>query len=84
MKNAVNHYTNEISSIRAGRATPGMLDNIIVEDNGFKVYLSTIATILVKEPHLLSVMIYESEKLNVTVKALEVNLKLKLKYLLNT
>lgn len=55
MKKSVDVVKKEMASLRAGRATPALLDKIIVDYYGTPTPLNQLATISVPEPRLLVV-----------------------------
>ncbi|WVZ86214.1 hypothetical protein U9M48_033034 [Paspalum notatum var. saurae] len=59
MDAAVIALSRELSKLRSGRASPGMLDHIMVETAGTKVALNRIAVVSVLDSHTLSVMPYD-------------------------
>ncbi|XP_062226020.1 uncharacterized protein LOC133924477 [Phragmites australis] len=59
MEAAVVALSRELSKLRTGRASPGMLDHIIVETADVKVALNRIAVVSVLDAHTLSVMPYD-------------------------
>ncbi|XP_066346858.1 uncharacterized protein [Miscanthus floridulus] len=59
MDAAVIALSRELSKLRTGRATPGMLDHIMVENAGVKVALNRIAVVSILDAHTLSVMPYD-------------------------
>ncbi|KAG2567075.1 ribosome-recycling factor [Panicum virgatum] len=59
MDAAVIALSRELSKLRTGRATPGMLDHIMVETADVKVALNRIAVVSVLDAHTLSVMPYD-------------------------
>uniref|UniRef100_A0A8R7PHI5 Ribosome-recycling factor, chloroplastic n=1 Tax=Triticum urartu TaxID=4572 RepID=A0A8R7PHI5_TRIUA len=59
MDTAVVALSRELSKLRTGRASPGMLDHIMVETGDVKVGLSRIAVVSVLDSHTLSVMPYD-------------------------
>ncbi|GJN02501.1 hypothetical protein PR202_ga19860 [Eleusine coracana subsp. coracana] len=59
MDAAVVALSRELSKLRTGRATPGMLDHIMVETPDVKVALNRIAVVSVLDAHTLSVMPYD-------------------------
>ncbi|PUZ47761.1 hypothetical protein GQ55_7G192200 [Panicum hallii var. hallii] len=59
MDAAVIALSRELSKLRTGRATPGMLDHIMVETADLKVALNRIAVVSVLDAHTLSVMPYD-------------------------
>ncbi|KAF7009772.1 hypothetical protein CFC21_024276 [Triticum aestivum] len=67
MDTAVIALSRELSKLRTGRASPGMLDHIMVETGDVKVGLSRIAVVSVLDSHTLSVMPYDPN----TMKSIE-------------
>ncbi|KAK9104184.1 hypothetical protein Scep_021028 [Stephania cephalantha] len=67
MDAAVIALSRELSKIRTGRASAGMLDHIIVETSGVKMSLNRIAVVSVLESQKLSVTPYDPN----TIKELE-------------
>ena len=59
----VDAFTNEISNIKIGRATPEMLHDIIVDNLGKKVPLKAIAQVYVKPPASLVVSLHDHNDL---------------------
>ncbi len=50
MKKAVEDLRRELNTIRTGRASPALLDRIMVEAYGSQMPLNQVATISVPEP----------------------------------
>lgn len=59
MKKSLEHLSQELNSIRAGRATPSMLDNIVVEYYGSSTPLNQVAGISSPSPDLLIVQAWD-------------------------
>ncbi len=55
MEERVERVEKELARIRAGRATPALLDGILVEYYGSNVPISQVATIAVPEPRYLTI-----------------------------
>ncbi|WP_353892062.1 ribosome recycling factor [Proteinivorax hydrogeniformans] len=55
MKKAVESLQTELNSVRAGRATPSLLDRIVVDYYGAQTPLNQLANISTPEPRLLVV-----------------------------
>ncbi|KAH7681115.1 ribosome recycling factor protein [Dioscorea alata] len=67
MDAAVVALARELSKLRTGRASAGMLDHVIVETGGVKLSLNRVAVVSVIDAQTLSVMPYDPN----TLKALE-------------
>ncbi|KAJ8642678.1 hypothetical protein MRB53_004426 [Persea americana] len=63
MEAAIVALSRELSKLRTGRASAGMLDHIIVEANGLKMPLSRVAVVSVMDPQTLSVTPYDPNTL---------------------
>ena len=59
MKKSLEHLAHELNSIRAGRATPSMLDNIMVDYYGSSTPLNQVAGISSPSPDLLIVQAWD-------------------------
>lgn len=55
MEGSVERVEKELARIRAGRATPALLDGILVEYYGSNVPINQVATIAVPEPRYLTI-----------------------------
>lgn len=70
MKNATEHFENELKKIRTGRAHPDMLDGISVEAYGARMPLNQVANINVPEPQLLQVTPFDPSNVKAVVEAI--------------
>jgi ribosome recycling factor len=59
MKKTVDLIARDLSTLRAGRATPALLDKISIEYYGTPTPISQVATISVPEPRLLVIQPWE-------------------------
>ena len=60
MKKSIEHFKSEMSNIRVGRATPGMLDHMTVDATTGPMPLKALGTITVKDSHLLSISLFDA------------------------
>ncbi|KAH9626751.1 hypothetical protein KSS87_022065 [Heliosperma pusillum] len=67
MEAAVDALSRELTKLRTGRASIGMLDHIIVETHGVKMNLNRVALVTIVDPKTLAVTPYDPE----TIKELE-------------
>ncbi len=51
---------DELAGLRTGRATPSLLEPVMVEAYGSKMPLNQVATVTVPEPRLLSVQVWDT------------------------
>ncbi|KAK7314148.1 hypothetical protein VNO77_39360 [Canavalia gladiata] len=63
MEAAMAALSAELNKLRTGRASPGMLDHIIVETSGVKIPLNRVALVSVIDPKTLSVSPYDPQTL---------------------
>lgn len=59
MNKSLDHLAAELRSIRAGRATPSMLDNVLVEYYGSTTPLNQIASVSAPSPDMLLVQAWD-------------------------
>ncbi|XP_050382657.1 uncharacterized protein LOC126799491 [Argentina anserina] len=64
MEASIGALLGELSKLRTGRASPGMLDHIIVETGGLKLPLSQIAVVSVMDSKTLSINPFDSNALS--------------------
>lgn len=70
MQKATDGLTRELTTIRTGRATTALLDNIIVDYHGTSVQLQKMATISVPETNLIVVLPWDRDSLRSIEKAI--------------
>jgi ribosome recycling factor len=63
LKNAVNHFTEELKKLRTGRAHPSMLDGVMVVAYGTPMPLNQVSTITVPESQLLQISPFDPNNL---------------------
>ncbi len=74
---ALHHFKVDISGIRAGRANPGLIENIPIEAYGGKMKLMEVGNISAPQPSLLTVQVWDETILqNVLKGIMEANLGL--------
>jgi ribosome recycling factor len=71
MKKAVEALRRELASIRTGRATPALVDRVMVEYYGTPTPLNQLAQITAPEPRLLTIKPYDKGSLVLIEKALQ-------------
>lgn len=70
MEATLGNFSNEMSGLRAGRASPSMLEPVVVEAYGSKMPLSQLANISVPEPRLLTVTVWDASQAEAVEKAI--------------
>src|SRR6266436_6397647 len=64
------HFKQELSKIRTGRAHPGMLDGIMVESYGQPMPLKAVASIATPEPQQLQITPFDPSNLKAISEAI--------------
>jgi len=70
MKKTVEHFQSELGSMRAGRATPALLEKITVDYYGQPTPVNQTATISVPEPRLLVIQPWDKSQIEAIEKAI--------------
>ena len=73
MVKAVSHLEHEYSSIRAGRANPGVLDKVTVDYYGVSTPINQVATVAVTEARTLSIQPWDRSLLSPITKAIQMS-----------
>jgi ribosome recycling factor len=71
MRKAVAHLQDEFSGVRAGRASPGLVDKLKVDYYGSEVPLQQLAGFSVPEPRVLVVSPYDKGAIKAIEKAIQ-------------
>lgn len=71
MAKSLVNFQNEISHIRTGRASVGLLDSIEVEVYGQQMKLNQVATVAAPEARLLTIQPWDKSQLEVIEKAIQ-------------
>src|SRR5919204_4634963 len=71
MDKSVEHARNEFNTVRAGRASSGLLDRIAVDYYGTPTPLKQLATINVPEPRLLTIQPFDPTSIKAIEKAIQ-------------
>lgn len=70
MKGAIASLINDLQGFRTGRASPHLLDRIVVEAYGVEMNLNQVATVSVPEPQQLAVRPYDQSYLSAIERAI--------------
>lgn len=70
MDKAIGNLRRELASVRAGRATPAMLDKVMVEYYGSQMPVNQVAGVTTPEPRLLVISPWEKTMLGEIEKAI--------------
>lgn len=63
-------FQQELSNIRTGRATAGLLDTIEVDAYGQKMKINQLGTVSVPDPHLIAVDLWDKSQMAAVEKAI--------------
>lgn len=72
MNNAVEHLIKELRTIRAGKATPSMLSNVMVDYYGSQTPLSQIANVNTPDARTITIQPWEKSMLQAIEKAIQI------------
>ena len=72
MSNAIAHLEKELRAIRAGKATPAMLANVMVDYYGSQTHLSQVANVNTPDPRTIAIQPWEKNMLQPIEKAIMV------------
>src|ERR1700716_4377979 len=70
MAKSVEHFANELTTIRTGRANPALIDKVMVPYYGTPTPLNQLAQISAPEARLLVVQVYDKSQIGAVEKAL--------------
>src|SRR3989338_2405647 len=77
IEEALHHFQVEVAGIRAGRANPGLVENILVDAYGSKMKMVEEGNIAAPQPSLLTIQVWDVSILQNVIKAIhEANLGL--------
>lgn len=70
-KASIEHFQTELSRMRTGRATTGLLEGIMVDYYGSQTPLNQLAMLNVPEPRLVTVQVYDAGAVEAVEKAIQ-------------
>lgn len=73
---AVGALKHRLSSVRTGRASPGLLEHLVVEAYGGRVPLSQVATVNAPEARLFTVHVWDSAVVSAVTKAIQASVSM--------
>ncbi len=71
MEKSIKHLESELSKVRAGKANPAMLENVLVEYYGSKVPISNTASVNTQDARTLVIQPWEKSMLTPIEKAIQ-------------
>lgn len=70
---AIDHLKQELSSLRIGRASAGLVENIQVDSYGAKMPLTHVASITIPDPKTIAIQPWDKSTLGAIEKAIQVS-----------
>lgn len=71
IEDALHHFKVEIAGIRAGRANPGLVENVTVQAYGSTMKMVEVGNISVPQPSLLTIQVWDASILQNVIKAIQ-------------
>lgn len=71
MHRCVEHLQKQLASIRTGKASPALLEGVMVEAYGAKMPLNQVATLAAPEPRLLTLQPFDATQIGNIEKAIQ-------------
>ena len=71
IEEALHHFQVEVAGIRAGRANPGLVENILVDAYGSKMKMVEVGNIAAPQPSLLTIQVWDVSILQNVIKAIQ-------------
>lgn len=71
LDSALHHFKMEVAGIRAGRANPALVENVVVDAYGSKMKLNEVGNISAPQPTLLTVQVWDASILESVIKAIQ-------------
>ncbi len=68
---AIHHFKVEIAGIRAGRANPALIENVMVDAYGGKMKLLEVGNISAPQPSLLTLQVWDASILQSVIKGIQ-------------
>ena len=73
MVQSLEHCYHELAGLRTGRASPILLDGIVVDVHGDKMNLKHVATVVMKGTRTLAVTVYDRDTTQAVASAIRVS-----------
>jgi len=67
----LDHYKKELSRLRSGRATPSLLEGLMVNYYGSSVSLQQLGMVAAPEPRMLTIQVYDGGAMEAIEKAIQ-------------
>lgn len=68
---AIEHYQETLKTLRTGRATPSVIEDMLIDAYGSKMPLMQLATISAPEPRVLSISVWDKAVVDPIVEAIK-------------
>lgn len=71
IEDALHHFKVELAGIRAGRANPALIENVMIDAYGGKMKLIELGNISAPQPSLLTVQLWDASILQTVLKGIQ-------------
>lgn len=71
LDSAIHHFKVEIAGIRAGRANPSLIENVLVDAYGAKMKMNEVGTIAAAQPTLITVQVWDAGLVTNVIKGIQ-------------
>lgn len=71
LDSAIHHFKVDIAGIRAGRANPALIENVLVDAYGAKMKMMEVGTIAAPQPTLLTIQVWDASLTTSVIKAIQ-------------
>lgn len=71
MEKSLNSYKNDLATLRAGRANPHILDNILVDYYGTMTKINQMANVTIPEPRTIAITLWDKGAVQNCIKAIQ-------------
>ncbi len=68
---AIHHFKVDIAGIRAGRANPSLIENVLVDAYGAKMKMNEVGTIAAAQPTLITVQVWDAGLVTNVIKGIQ-------------
>lgn len=71
IEDTLHHFKMELAGIRAGRANPSLIENVLIDAYGSKMKLNEVGNISTPQPQLLTVQVWDASILDKVIKGIQ-------------
>ena len=70
MNSSLSHFTKEINGLRTGRASPSLIEGILIDAYGSKLPINQVGNISIPEARLITIQVWDEGMVNNVEKAI--------------